>query len=234
LQRIVRNVGRLRNMQLVVEEILDPPPYRPEAMCVRVAVENMLAKLRRASAHRKVRLAADLEDLQSEILDSNILSIVLETLVKNAIENTPDGGVVTVAVRPVQEGILFQVRDTGVGIPLGDQAFIFQGFHHTQRSEDYSSKRPFEFNAGGKGLELLRLKVLSKLGYFDISFESTRCISLPTRENLCSGEIAACSHASEVQRCPENGGTTFSVLFHERELREKYVRQKGPISDSQS
>jgi len=33
---------------------------------------------------------------------------------------------------------------------------------------------------GGTGLELLRLKVLAELGYFEIAFESSRCKYVPT------------------------------------------------------
>jgi hypothetical protein len=36
---------------------------------------------------------------------------------------------------------------------------IFGGFFHTQETELYSSKRPYEFNAGGSGSDLLRTRV---------------------------------------------------------------------------
>ena len=97
---------------------------------------------------------------------------------------------------------------------------FFQGFHHTQATDDYSSKRPFAFNAGGKGLELLRLKVLSELHYFDISFESARCVYLPMHEDHCPGDVAACPHVRTPEECAGSGGTTFAVLFREKELRE--------------
>jgi len=226
VQRMMRNLDRLSNIQLVVEEILDPPLYRPEPLSVATVVENKLEELRAASAQRRVSVKSHLPDLQSDVLDPHVIAIVLETLVKNAIENTPDHGEVTVAVERVEEGILLQVHDSGVGIPLADQAFIFEGFHHTQATDDYSSKRPFAFNAGGKGLELLRLKVLSEMHYFDISFESARCVYLPMREDHCPGDITACPHVRTPEDCAGSGGTTFSILFRERELRETYLEQE--------
>jgi two-component system phosphate regulon sensor histidine kinase PhoR len=232
VQRMARNLDRLSNIQLTVEEILDPPQYEPRPVSVRDVVDSTLEKLRAASDHRSVSLKSDVPDLQTDILDPDIVSLVLNTLVKNGIENTPDGGEVAVEVKSVDEGILFQVRDSGVGIPFADRAFIFEGFHHTQSTDDYSSKIPFAFNAGGKGLELLRLKVLSEMHYFDISFDSARCVNLPTREDHCPGNIAACSHINSLADCARNGGTTFSVLFREQELRETYLEQQEPDSDS--
>lgn len=232
MKRMARNLDRLSNIQLVVEEILDPPPYTPEPLSVANFVENKLEEIKAASGQRGVRLQSHLTDLQSDVLDPHVVSMVLETLVKNAIENTPDLGEVTVKVDRVEGGIQLSVSDTGVGIPLADQAFIFEGFHHTQSTDDYSSKRPYAFSAGGKGLELLRLKVLSEMRYFDISFESSRCVYLPMREDLCPGDISLCPHVRTPEECARSGGTTFSVLFRERELREMFLEQEEAVSGS--
>ncbi len=90
---------------------------------------------------------------------------------KNSIENTPDGGTVAVILKATPQGPLLCVEDRGVGILREDQPFIFQAFHHTQDTERYSTKRPFEFDAGGKGLELMQLKMLANEGWIDIGFE---------------------------------------------------------------
>jgi two-component system phosphate regulon sensor histidine kinase PhoR len=142
-----------------------------------------------------------------------VLSIVLRTLVKNSIESTPDEGEIVVSLDSAPEGVLLIVEDRGVGIRVADQEFVFDGFHHTQDTEEYSSRKPFDFNAGGKGLELLRLKMLSEAGYFGISFESHRCKYIPTARDHCPGRISECSHVQDVRGCRESGGTTFSVLF---------------------
>jgi len=176
-------------------------------------VTGILNDLRERSCHRSVALIPHIENVQTDALDPQILRMVIETLVKNAIENTPDGGEVAVSMRQTADGILLQVSDQGVGIALEDQEFIFEGFHHTQATEEYSTKKPFDFNAGGKGLELLRLKALAELGYFEIAFESSRCKYVPTGRDQCQGVASSCAHMQDVQACHESGGTTFSVLF---------------------
>ncbi len=213
LQRIQRNLERLVNIQGVVEEILDPPDFEPRAFQIVSFVEEILEDIRQQASHRAVSLISRLEALDTDRIDPEILRTVINTLVKNAYENTPDGGQVTVSVEQTAEGVLVQVKDTGVGIRVEDQEFIFEGFYHTQPTYEYSSKKPFDFNAGGKGLELLRLKVLSESGYFDIWFETERCTCLSANSDACPGKITACDCAKDFQECRQAGGTVFSVLF---------------------
>jgi two-component system phosphate regulon sensor histidine kinase PhoR len=217
VERIKRNLNRLKAIQEIVEEILSPRPFRPRSFETVPTVERILDEIRGQSSHRSVELISDVEPLETDVIDPDILAIVLETLVKNAIENTPDQGEIIVSLKPVSEGALLQVDDRGVGIPVSDQAFIFEGFHHTQATVEYSSKKPFDFNAGGKGLELLRLEMLSEAGCFDISFESHRCRYIPTTLNHCPGRISECPHVQDAQGCQESGGTTFSVLFRRKD-----------------
>lgn len=213
IERIKRNLSRLKAIQEIVEEILSPRPFRPRSFDTVATVESILDEIRRNSSQRSVEMISNVEPLETDLIDPDMLTTVLETLVKNAIENTPDQGRIIVSLKLSSEGALVQVEDRGVGIPVSDQAFIFEGFHHTQATVEYSSKKPYDFNAGGKGLELLRLKILSEAGCFNISFESHRCRYIPTTLNHCPGRISECPHVQDTQGCSESGGTTFSVLF---------------------
>jgi two-component system phosphate regulon sensor histidine kinase PhoR len=216
LDRIKRNLERLRNIQQLVEEILHPPTFKPRSFDVVATVERIIQDIRGEAAHRSVALTTRQEPLTTDLLDPDLLEIVLRTLVKNAIEHTPDGGEVIVSIQQTGSGILLNVEDHGTGIPIGDQEFVFEGFHHIVETDDYSSKKPYDFNAGGKGLELLRLKTLSEAGYFDISFESSRCRHIPTSRDQCPGNLSECPHEADSEKCKESGGTTFSALFRSR------------------
>ncbi len=213
IKRIQRNLQRLTDSHAVVEQIFSPPAPKPEPFDMASVIEENLERLRKAASHRSVSLLWNLSPVKTVAVDPRTLSVVLETLVKNAVENTPDEGTITVTLEEVPEGVQLQVIDEGVGIPLADQRFIFEGFHHTQATEEYSSKDHFDFNAGGKGLELLRLKTLSEVGSFEISFDSRRCRYIPTSRDHCPGRISLCPHVHDVQGCRESGGTTFTVRF---------------------
>ena len=213
VNRIRRNLQRLMDIQEIVEQIITPREYWPTALVVNQEIERILQQIRKDSSHRKVNILNKLEHIETQSIDPEILAMILQTLVKNAVEATPDEGEVIVELHRLPSGIELQVKDNGVGIPIEDLEFVFDGFHHTQATEEYSTKNPFDFNAGGKGLELLRLKVLSEQGYFNISFESSRCIYIPTSWDHCPGRISTCDHIEISQGCIESGSTTFFVLF---------------------
>jgi two-component system phosphate regulon sensor histidine kinase PhoR len=215
--RIERNLDRLHNMRQIVEEILHPPTFRPRSSDVVATVSGILKEIAGEAAHRSVTLTPRLAPLTTDMLDPGLLHIVLRTLVKNSIEHTPDGGEVVISIENTQSGILLKVKDEGVGIPIQDQEFVFEGFHHIVETDDYASKKPYDFDAGGKGLELLRLKSLSQAEHFDIAFESSRCRYIPTSRDHCPGRIADCPHVNNVEGCKESGGTTFAVLFRGRD-----------------
>jgi PAS domain S-box-containing protein len=215
MERILRNLRRLTDIHAVVEQVFSPPAPKPERFDMASVIEENLSRLRKVASHRSVSLISDLSPVMTDAVDPGTLVIILEALVKNAVENTPDQGTITVSLKEMPSGVQLQVKDEGVGIPLADQKFIFEGFHHTQATDEYSSKDPFDFNAGGKGLELLRLKILSEGGSFEISFESRRCRYIPTSRDHCPGSIKICPHVPDVRGCQESGGTTFTALFHD-------------------
>ncbi len=213
LERVQRNLKRLIDIQGIVEEMLNPPEFKPEILFLPSTIEKSLRELRKDFSHRRVVLRSQVIPERTDILDPAILHIALESLVKNAVEATPDGGEILVCVDRVPDGILVKVEDQGVGIPVRDQEFIFDGLHHTQATEEYSSKRPYDFNAGGKGLELLRLKTMAEAGYFEISFASNRCRYDTENKHHCGGDVLSCPHIEGIEGCRESGGSVFSVLF---------------------
>lgn len=213
LDRIQRNLKRLMDIQETVQEIAVPRQFRPQAIHVDRRIEEMVSYLRQKSAHRAIELRTQLTPLSTDIIDPEILERVITTLVKNAIENTPDGGKIHVGLTQTSEGVSLEIRDHGVGVDPSDREFILRGFYHTQRTGLYATKKPYDFGAGGKGLELMRLKLLSEEGVFSLSFESSRCHFLAGTAEECCGRISSCPHIVSPEDCMHSGGTAFTVLF---------------------
>ena len=65
-------------------------------------------------------------------MDRNVLNKVCSGLLKNAIENTPDEGLIEITAQSVGNKIRVDFRDFGVGITKVNQKYIFGGFFHTQ------------------------------------------------------------------------------------------------------
>jgi signal transduction histidine kinase len=155
----------------------------------------------------------DLESTPPAYMPAQPLQKVVDGLVKNAIENTPDEGMIEVVVHQKGKGSELVIRDYGVGIVEEDRKRIFEGFFATQETMDYSSKRPFDFNAGGKGADLLRMKIFSERYNFKIDMTSSRCGFIPEIRDICPGRIGECAFCKSKEDCYSSGGTTFSLYF---------------------
>jgi hypothetical protein len=77
----------------------------------------------------------------------------------------------------------------------------------------YSTRNPFDFKAGGRGFDLLRMKIFSERYNFTIRMISNRCKYVPKEEDLCPGKVADCDLKQTEEDCPESGGTTVIVQF---------------------
>lgn len=150
-------------------------------------------------------------------IQPQIMVSTLSGIVRNAVENTPDHGLVTVKGTKSDAGYAITVCDYGVGIPESEQANIFEGFYPVQETDMYSSGRRYAFNAGGTGTDLLKIKIFSQRFGFHIHFESRRCSCIPTARDVCPGDIAECEFCRTREDCLRNGGTAF-VIHIPREL----------------
>jgi PAS domain S-box-containing protein len=176
-------------------------------------IKQVAEKVRQSAHHRNIRFQVEGENDIFIFMDPVILREVSEGLLKNAIENTPDGGLIRIMVEQKDDRIWLHVTDFGVGITEENQQYLFDGLFHTKETELYTSKRPYDFGAGGKGLELLRMKVYGQRFGFDISMKSKRCVYIPTDQDVCPGNISLCPYCKTISDCINSGGSTFSVSF---------------------
>jgi len=116
------------------------------------------------------------------VADPYRLQQILLNLISNAIKFTPTGGQVTLRVCTDETSAIFQVKDTGIGIPAEKQDLIFQRFQQL----DASYQRMYQ----GTGLGLALTKQLVELHGGEISVDSTVgvgtifTVQLPNRTEL--------------------------------------------------
>lgn len=176
-------------------------------------VRKTLKKIKALARRRRIRFRTEGEEGFLVLMDPLVLENVVVGLVRNAVENTPDGGTITLRTERKNGRIFLHVIDRGVGIREENQAYLFDGLFHATETELYASRKPYDFGAGGKGLDLLRMKVYGERFGFDLSVTSERCRFIPTDQDECPGDIARCPHVTKEEECAQSGGTTFSVSF---------------------
>ncbi len=205
-------IGRVREK---IEEIFGPKEVVSEKIWLHEFVKQRLDELRPSFAHREIEISTDLEAGPPILIPRDVLQKVFDGLLKNAVENTPDEGRIDVGVRKMGADMAMTVRDYGVGINEEPQKRIFEGFFDTREIMAYSSGRPFDFNAGGRGADLLRMKIFSERYNFKIDMDSSRCVFLRDGSDSCPGRIGTCPDAKDKQICYDSGGTTFTISFQQ-------------------
>jgi two-component system phosphate regulon sensor histidine kinase PhoR len=178
-------------------------------------IHRAVASAGKLSSHRDVTLSTRIEVDSHIRIDPDVIDKALMSILKNAIENTPDGGDVLICLCRQPGSVELEIKDSGVGITEESQKHIFGGFYHSLETDLYSTKRPFDFGAGGKGLDLLRLKIYGETHHFQVECRSTRCQFIPRENDTCPGAIAKCIHVRTKKACAKSGETTFKIVFPE-------------------
>jgi signal transduction histidine kinase len=178
-----------------------------------LTIQKILESVKHRTSHRDL-IYDFFGTLGSYIrMNPRIVEDVIESLLRNAIENTPDEGLIRVIIESTRKTCTLKVCDFGTGITEDNQKYLFEGLFYTQESELYSSKQPYDFNAGGKGLDLFRIKVYSRRFGFEVSMESKRCVHIPGAFDNCPGKISECVHCKTREDCLASGGSVFTVTF---------------------
>ena len=185
----------------------------PERIILAEYVGKRLEDLKQLFSHRQVEIIRHFESARPLNIPLDPLQKVVDGLIKNAIENTPDEGKIRIRAYKTDNHIAIDCIDHGIGITRENQELIFGGFFHTQETEMYSTKKPFDFNAGGAGIDLLRTKILSEKFGYTFDFVSKRCDFIILDSDECPGNIAMCPHIKNREECYNSGGSTFSIRF---------------------
>jgi signal transduction histidine kinase len=205
-----RLTDRLRRK---IDCVFGPRDSIPETIRPAEHVARFLGMLRPRWAHRRCRVTERLAETAPARLPPEVFDKIIEGLVRNAVENTPDGGEVRVSVRPGADGPEFEVADTGTGMTEETQRLVFAHFFAGSDPGAYATRRPYDFKAGGRGFDLLRLQILSERHGFTLRTASRRCPTVPSDRDLCPGDTRSCGALSDPDECRDRGGTVVRVVL---------------------
>ena len=150
------NVSRLEQGQLQM---------RREALDLGALAEAVAAEYQaRAQRYRQQLLVTPAAAAVQVMGDPMRLREVLANLVDNAIKYTPEGGRISLAVKTEEDRAVFEVCDTGVGIPAEQLPHLFQKFTRIQN--------PLSAREFGSGLGLYFARSVVELHQGTIQVES--------------------------------------------------------------
>ncbi len=146
-QRLLRLVGDLLLAAKVDAGKLELEPELLElGTLARAAVETA----RPHADEREIGLSFTSSGVSLVFADRARLAQVLDNLISNAVKFTPAGGTVNVLLTVGTSRATIEVRDTGIGIPLGEQEQLFRRFF---RASTATSR---EIQGTGLGLSIVK------------------------------------------------------------------------------
>ena len=204
----------IRKIRQHIDDTYGPRESKSEEIELGPFVKDKIKALRPKFAHRKCRLRTYVLETAPIYIPRDVLGKVVEGLVRNAVENTPDGGKISVKVRKGEIGPEFQIKDSGIGIGEENLRLIFENYFTSYDTMQYSTRQPYDFKAGGKGFDLLRMKIFSERYNFRIKMTSKPCHLIDAQGFECPGNVVDCVPDADKEDCHNTGGTTVTVQFY--------------------
>ncbi|MCP4719981.1 MAG: GAF domain-containing protein [Desulfobacteraceae bacterium] len=205
------NIDIITRVHNTIETLFGPKKIFPQSLLLDKYLLETIDQLRPKFQHRKCILNTRIDKNIPVYIPCEILDIIITGVIRNAVEYTPDAGKIDIILTNRKNSPELIVRDHGIGLTKKKLHLIFENYFIPPDSMDYSTKNAYDFNAGGRGFDLLRMKIFSERYHFKIWVDSNRCRIIPGDGDICPGDINLCS-ASKAQ-CLNSGGTSIHIEF---------------------
>jgi len=183
-----RIVGGVESMSRLVNNLLDLGRIEAgvglqlEMVPVHDIIERVINTLQLQATQKRVQLSAHIPEHTIPLIEADqaLLQQALHNLVENAIKYTEAGGQVQVRVSTRPDSLVFEVKDSGMGIAPVDQPRLFEKF--------FRGVQPGAKKEGGTGLGLAIVKSIAERHGGEVWMESqlgkgsTFYVSIPVRQ----------------------------------------------------
>ncbi|NJL95530.1 MAG: response regulator [Anaerolineae bacterium] len=168
LARIEQDVSRMHQL---IDDILELArletglALHPAEVALPDFLERTLESVVTLAQQREIHLYLENHTHANAVFDAARLQRALQNLLSNAVKYTEPGGQVTLAAFRQAEHLVFEVQDTGLGIPEADLPHIFARFYRVDHAPHQA------IDGTGLGLSIVRAVVQQHNGQVEV--EST-------------------------------------------------------------
>ena len=158
VQFSVNNITALINDLLDLGRVEAGFDTRKEVVQLPPLIHEVVDSLQKRIGEKEHTVSLEIPDNLPSLLGNPIrLRQMLSNLITNAIKYTPDQGRIAIQCRAEDGQIIFQIQDSGTGIPLADQPFVFDKFYR-------GSNIPHDSVGSGLGLAIVQSIVQNHMG----------------------------------------------------------------------
>jgi signal transduction histidine kinase len=213
IENETENTDILDRVNETIESVFGPQKMHAQKVFLDDYIPKLLKKLRPGFMHRKCLLNAQMDKTTPIYIPLEILEKITTGIIRNAFEYTPDNSKIDIIVKQTANGPKLIITDYGIGFTKEKLHLIFENYFAPPESIDYSTKNAYDFNAGGRGFDILRIKIFSEFYNFKIEINSERCSLIPSDNDLCPGDIELCQACTGQKDCFNSGCTSIHIQF---------------------
>ncbi len=131
--KLIENILSLERIEQIAKGVME----NPDVINLYAEVSLVVDALQWAAQRKSIEMTFEATDRHTATVlgEQTQLHEAVNNLVSNAIKYTPDGGTVNVLLTPEDDQLVFQVKDTGYGIPHNMQERLFQPFFRARTKE---------------------------------------------------------------------------------------------------
>jgi signal transduction histidine kinase len=131
---ILTEITRLNRIVDDLYMIARPPQLVLKETSVNDIIAKCLFGLSEDIVRKRIRLEQSLaKDVPTMNVDAERLQQVLINVLKNAIEASPENGVIEITTRREEDWVIVAVKDSGPGVPAAERERIFEPFYSTKK-----------------------------------------------------------------------------------------------------
>ncbi|GGK84758.1 PAS domain-containing sensor histidine kinase [Mangrovihabitans endophyticus] len=167
LEVIERNTGQLRH---IIDELLELAALDTGHAAMAMAPVDLADVVRESVESARAAIEPSVLQLSAEVPEKLVLAgdrrrlrQIIDNLVGNAVKYSPDGGRVSVTLRPVGRAAELVVSDTGIGVAPEERDKLFTRLYRTSRARDRA------IPGTGLGLALSRAVVQGHRGTIELT-----------------------------------------------------------------